>query len=918
MVLLLAFAVRTIALDKSDLWLDEAISFFIAAKPPLEIISYTSSRLFEHPPGYYLLLHLWMRLVGTEEFALRFLSVFGGMLAVALSVALARRWFRGHKETKTSAVLAVVVALLMALQPMAVYVGREVRMYAWMMPLALLTVHALDRAFLCNRWRDWGLFIVSISVPVTFHYLAALFVAAYALFIVLFWRRLPEGKGRPAAILAVIGGLAAVWILAQAGPRATLLNVLVERLQQPQVMSSLMPVYTQWALGNRGYFIATLPAVLLATVAWVPVVIGIAGMTRGLPLSLSSGENRADGLGQKRGVLRGLIVLLLAVPALLRSAIHLLPNARHSAMMTGVFVLCAALGILVMLRRSRIAGVLMLLALVGLDGGMLVQELRDLGRPFSKPLDYIQERARDGEPIVYTHPFDWPQNLYYNQRNLPAYYIPEAPQPITEEAAGVRAADLLARTSSAWLILYPSQVEPESVERAFNGLAYPSEKVWFPGGRGVTRYFSAHSSAGEDLHLEEYPGGLIWDNLIRLNRWAASGREVAAGDALRLQFEWQRVAAVTQESLVVLTLVGPDGAIWTKRVAAPCNGLCPAADWTDEPVSERQAFYVPADVPPGTYQVRIAWTTDDGAPILGRAEDADVSQVDMLLLTLQVTEPSEADALSAPLSMSLRSAAGPGLTLLGADFVAPSLRPGQSLVLPTQWQVTAPQPALDVRLVLERQEHQAQMVQPLGPAWHPTQDWMPGRTIRAQSSFVIPGDLPIGEYDATLAVVEVDTGQVRGEVALGSAEIIGRPRTFELPELGTSLEARWGDGIRLARVQAPEQAIVGQSLQMKLIWQADGPAERSWKIFIHLVDADGVVRAQGDAYPLKGEALTTTWQKGEVIVDAHTIGLPPDLPAGSYNVRVGFYDEPTGERLLLADGSDALILPDRLEVDTPQ
>ena len=38
---------------------------------------------------------------------------------------------------------------------------------------------------------------------------------------------------------------------------------------------------------------------------------------------------------------------------------------------------------------------------------------------------------------------------------------------------------------------------------------------------------------------------------------------------------------------------------------------------------------------------------------------------------------------------------------------------------------------------------------------------------------------------------------------------------------------------------------------------------------------------------------------------------------GSYTVQLGFYDEPTGERLPLADGRDALILSGQLQVDTP-
>ncbi len=45
------------------------------------------------------------------------------------------------------------------------------------------------------------------------------------------------------------------------------------------------------------------------------------------------------------------------------------------------------------------------------------------------------------------------------------------------------------------------------------------------------------------------------------------------------------------------------------------------------------------------------------------------------------------------------------------------------------------------------------------------------------------------------------------------------------------------------------------------------------------------------------------------MIDEHEIILPPELPAGEYSLRVGWYDWQTGERLLLSNGDDALDLP---------
>ncbi len=123
--------------------------------------------------------------------------------------------------------------------------------------------------------------------------------------------------------------------------------------------------------------------------------------------------------------------------------------------------------------------------------------------------------------------------------------------------------------------------------------------------------------------------------------------------------------------------------------------------------------------------------------------------------------------------------------------------------------------------------------------------------------------------------------------------------------------ARWDSMARLRGAILPEGAEVwsGGSLALALDWEALGTAGVDYSVFIHLLDSNGLVVAQDDGYPRAGSRPTTAWQAGETIVDVRRVLLPPDLPEGDYRLAVGWYDWHTNERLLLADGTDAIFLP---------
>jgi hypothetical protein len=110
----------------------------------------------------------------------------------------------------------------------------------------------------------------------------------------------------------------------------------------------------------------------------------------------------------------------------------------------------------------------------------------------------------------------------------------------------------------------------------------------------------------------------------------------------------------------------------------------------------------------------------------------------------------------------------------------------------------------------------------------------------------------------------------------------------------------WEGGIGLQGFRAHEPEVpLGQILRLELLWQATEPVAERYKVFVHLLDANGQLVAQRDSEPASGSRPTTQWPVGEPISDKHGLWLPADLPAGDYQIVLGLYHAETGERLLV-------------------
>lgn len=139
LVLVVAVALALRVVQRSPLWLDEALSVNIAMPPEGGLVE--ALRHDGHPPLYYVLLQAWMDVFGSGRTAARALSGVIGLALVPLSFVAAGRI--GGRRAAWSA------ALVVALNPFVLRYATEARMYELVMVLALagwlLADHALDR-----------------------------------------------------------------------------------------------------------------------------------------------------------------------------------------------------------------------------------------------------------------------------------------------------------------------------------------------------------------------------------------------------------------------------------------------------------------------------------------------------------------------------------------------------------------------------------------------------------------------------------------------------------------------------------------------------------------------------------------------------------------------------------------------------
>jgi hypothetical protein len=246
------------------------------------------------------------------------------------------------------------------------------------------------------------------------------------------------------------------------------------------------------------------------------------------------------------------------------------------------------------------------------------------------------------------------------------------------------------------------------------------------------------------------------------------------------------------------------------------------------------------------------------------------------------------------------------LSLLGYDVPREVVNPGDSVEVALYWRA--------LRDVTRDYLLQLQLKDASGRSWaqetsapvygtYPTNLWEKGEVVRDWHDLRVPAEIPRGEYALSLAL-EGD-GAPLVERQLGTIQVSGRVRTYEIPPMQHELGWRLGNGVTLLGYDLERNVKVGDRLRMTLYWQCLSEMVESYTVFNHVLDSDNVIRGQVDRVPGVPQAATTSWVRGEVIADPYEIPLDPEAPPGEYTVEIGMYNVATMNRLSAHDAQGA-------------
>lgn len=91
------------------------------------------------------------------------------------------------------------------------------------------------------------------------------------------------------------------------------------------------------------------------------------------------------------------------------------------------------------------------------------------------------------------------------------------------------------------------------------------------------------------------------------------------------------------------------------------------------------------------------------------------------------------------------------------------------------------------------------------------------------------------------------------------------------------------------------------SLSLVLYWRCLKRMENDYTVFVHLLDAERNILAQGDSPPVQGHYPTTMWAVGEMVRDEHPLVGPPEAVARGVRFAVGWYSAQEGRLGVVTD-----------------
>ncbi len=586
-ILLAGFALRACHLGAQAIWGDEAFSIAVGKMALSQIVQGDRD---VHPPLFHVLLHLWMGVAGSTEFAARFPALIAGVLLIPAMAIVARR-----TAGKQAAVLA---AGLVAASPFAVYYSQEARMYSQAVLFTTLSAYGFLRLCgqsdtlkkpdlaLVGRWQ--AVMMVATLGAMYSHFYVFFVMLAENVYALWRWRRKPQWLawwiGTQAVL--VIGYLP--WVIAQSG-----------------FLSGR--AYNRWdALGPSGMADVWLKT-LIAFGSGTTIAANVGWVALGLMIVVGAGIVAALwGRGPRHGV-RAFLPVYLFIPMLAAWGLGpLMPHyyERYLLVVLPAYLGLLALGLTVLARSQAWPAALAVLIVIGALDGITLDNAyfnpayaksgyRDL-------MEDIRQSFRPGDAIVLLNPEQTALYGYYANPGWPAYVISLEG---ATSGQNQRNFEQMGGYERLWLVLFGNAHDWDPNNQL---------QTWLAG-----HTFQASHTDALDGALELYIVGNVqpaqavtadFGGMIRLTGFGVSSTHIAPGGTLQVALEWQALAQPDRNYTIFTHIVDAQQHIAGQFDGPPQGGSKPTSGWhPGDRLTDRFAITLAPSTAPGVYYLQVGW-----------------------------------------------------------------------------------------------------------------------------------------------------------------------------------------------------------------------------------------------------------------------------------------------------------------------
>jgi len=609
-IVALGYVLSAYALDHHALRGDEGVSVRLYSQSfhvILERIRLSSP----NPPLYGFMLHVWMRLAGISELAVRWPSVLAAVVTISLTYRLGRLWL-GRRA-------GVLAALFAAINPFLVWYAQDARVYALLIALVLAAIWQTWEAALRRRFAYWlaagGLWWLALFA----HYFAIFPLACTGLALLVAPRT--RMRWRAAVITALATGLAYLPLALYVAP--LLLRHTKQWIQPVGIGEAVWRILTTFSVGQQPD-----SAIILKMFGGVALAILLcAGSLAALRRNLNSAPwLLALALGPV------VMAWLISLYRPIFTEQYLISSVPGALMMAAA----GALALKGALPRGvwwsvTFAASLALAAFVSLPHYYF-------DPAYAKSPDwravaaYLQTTARPEEVVVLNLPD--PAFYYYYRGPMPAVDSP----PASLDVVGLPAVETQLQTlrdhyQHIRFFFSPSPLYDLEgfVGQWLETCCEKTADTFVYGFRVQTFDTPSGSLAARQPYPVEFEKG------ITLTGYRVLNPQLRAGEAIHLTLYWTARGKVAESYTVFVHVLAADGYNVAGADSPPRNSAYPTDQWqAGEDVIDPHLVPLPADMPPGDYRLDVGlYRLDTGQRLMGR--EASGVEGDHVLLPVILT-----------------------------------------------------------------------------------------------------------------------------------------------------------------------------------------------------------------------------------------------------------------------------------------